>query len=139
VKAIAPIDEHRVYLFGHSAGARYGLILGLLESEYFAAVAVHAGALQPDDKNTLLKLATRKTPFAIIVGKNDSLFPLPVVRATRDMLKSDGFAVELTEIPNHDHNYYILSKPINDTVWTFLKPRSLDTPQKFIVYASKGN
>lgn len=137
VKAIAPIDDQRVYLFGHSAGARYALLLGLLESEYFAAVFVHAGALQPDAES-LLKLATRKMPFAIAVGTRDSLFPLADVRATRDLLERGGFAVELTEIPNHDHNYYEISKSINDTAWKFLKPRSLGQPQKFTVYASKG-
>jgi hypothetical protein len=41
--------------------------------------------------------------------------------------------------PNHDHNYYILSKSINETAWTFLKPRSLDQPQKFTVYPSGRN
>ena len=39
-----PIDRRRLYLFGHSAGAVHALTLGLLESQYFAAVAVHAGA-----------------------------------------------------------------------------------------------
>ena len=36
-----PIDSSRIYLFGHSAGAVFALRLGLLESQYFAAVAVH--------------------------------------------------------------------------------------------------
>jgi polyhydroxybutyrate depolymerase len=34
-----PIDPRRVYLMGHSGGAGHVLLLGLLESEYFAAVA----------------------------------------------------------------------------------------------------
>src|SRR5262245_15292593 len=42
------VDGRRMYVFGHSAGAVHGLDLGLLESEYFAAVAVHAGALSPE-------------------------------------------------------------------------------------------
>lgn len=36
------VDTSRVYLFGHSAGAEFAILLGLLESQYFAAVAIHA-------------------------------------------------------------------------------------------------
>ena len=35
-----PVDPRRVYLFGHSAGAIYSIEMGLLESEYFAGVAI---------------------------------------------------------------------------------------------------
>src|SRR6266498_4271353 len=48
VKAKYSVDPKRVYLFGHSAGAIHALKLGVLESEYFAAVAVHAGAFEPE-------------------------------------------------------------------------------------------
>src|SRR5436190_4903857 len=41
-----PIDEHRIYLFGHSGGASFALYMALYESEYFAATAIHAGALR---------------------------------------------------------------------------------------------
>jgi poly(3-hydroxybutyrate) depolymerase len=47
LKSKLPIDERRVYLFGHSAGAQFALQLALIESEYFAAVGIHAGALSP--------------------------------------------------------------------------------------------
>ena len=36
------VEPHHIYLFGHSAGAVLALNLAMLESEYFAAVAVHA-------------------------------------------------------------------------------------------------
>lgn len=36
------VDERRMYVCGHSAGAIHGLGLGLLESEYFAGIAAHA-------------------------------------------------------------------------------------------------
>ena len=41
------VDRRAMYVFGHSAGAIFGISMGVLESEYFAAVAVHAGALSP--------------------------------------------------------------------------------------------
>lgn len=49
LKAKHPIDPRRVYLFGHSGGAIVALYLGLLQSEYFAAVSIHAGAMRPED------------------------------------------------------------------------------------------
>ena len=42
-----------MYLFGHSAGAGQALYLSLLESEYFAATAVHAGALRTEDDRNI--------------------------------------------------------------------------------------
>ena len=135
LKAKYPIDERRVYLFGHSAGARFALQLGLIQSEYFAAVAVHAGDIDPRD-DEIMKFAERKIPFALIVGTVDPFFPLAAVRGTRDMLKEGEFPVELTEIPYHNHDYYKISKSINDIVWKFLKDKSLDAPQKYKVYAN---
>src|SRR5688500_1543079 len=70
LKAKYPIDERRVYLFGHSAGAGFALYMSLFESEYFAAMAIHAGALPPEDYWVVAR-ATRKIPMAIWVGDRD--------------------------------------------------------------------
>src|SRR5216684_2040646 len=45
IRAKYAIDPQRIYLFGHSGGAVFGLLVSLYESEYFAATAIHAGAL----------------------------------------------------------------------------------------------
>src|ERR1044072_5530873 len=105
LKSKYPVNPRRVYLFGHSAGASFALEMSLMESQYFAATAIHAGALPKDDFE-LIAPAKRKIPISIQVGENDEYFPLEVVRKTRDALKAGGFNVELTEIPNHDHWYY---------------------------------
>src|SRR3982751_1719714 len=44
LKSKYPINPRRVYLFGHSGGAVFALLMSTVASEYFAAVAVHAGA-----------------------------------------------------------------------------------------------
>jgi poly(3-hydroxybutyrate) depolymerase len=134
VKAKVTIDPHRIYLFGHSAGAMFALQLSLMESEYFAATAIHAGALQPHDY-PLTASAQRKIPIWMIVGTNDQLFPREKVRATRDELQKDGFPVELVEIPRHTHDYYSRSREINDKAWAFLSRQSLATEPKYLVYA----
>jgi poly(3-hydroxybutyrate) depolymerase len=120
-----PINPRRVYLFGHSAGASFSLEISLMESQYFAATAIHAGALPGSDRD-LVEMAKRKIPISIQVGDSDQSFPLKAVRATRDLLNENGFAVELTEIPKHDHWYYDMAPKINLAAWQFLKKYELD-------------
>jgi poly(3-hydroxybutyrate) depolymerase len=124
LKAKYPVDPRRVYLFGHSAGAIFTLMIGLIESEYFAAAAIHAGALRPDDYK-FFDYAKRKIPVALFVGDRDPLFPLNIVKATRDAFSSRSFPVEFTEIPNHNHWYYDRASKINEQIWAFLKQHAL--------------
>jgi poly(3-hydroxybutyrate) depolymerase len=125
LKTKYPINPRRVYLFGHSAGAVFALQMSLMESEYFAATAIHAGALPPG-QDDVIDLAKRKIPIFIQVGDSDQYFPLKFVRNTRDVLNARGFSVELTEIPGHDHWYYDLAPKINLKAWEFLKTRELN-------------
>jgi poly(3-hydroxybutyrate) depolymerase len=127
------IDLKRIYVFGHSAGAIQGLMLGLLESEYFAAVAIHAGAL-PSTSFDLIDMADRKIPFAIWVGTNDSFFPVPAVEATKAAMEAKGLSVALKTIRNHTHNYYQRSGEINAEAWAFLKEQKLAQNPKFKEY-----
>ena len=126
LKTKYPINPRRVYLFGHSAGAIFSLQMSLLESQYFAATAVHAGALRPQEFG-YIDLAQRKIPMFIQVGDIDPFFSLKVVRATRDALNAKGFSVQLTELPGHDHNYYDVAAKINSSAWDFLKKYELES------------
>lgn len=130
LKAKYPVNPRRVYLFGHSAGASFALEISLMESQYFAATAIHAGALQPDDFE-LIDVAKRKIPIFIQVGDSDQYFPLKAVRATRDALNAKGFSAELMELPGHDHWYYDLAPKINLRAWEFLKKYELETDQVY--------
>ena len=129
-----PIDPHRLYLFGHSGGACFALYMSLYESEYFAATAIHAGALRTEDKK-IVAIATRKIPMYIAVGTVDHFFPLADVRATRDMLNTNGFNVQLTEMPGHDHWYYDLAPKINAGAWNFLKEQKLAGDPRYTQYS----
>lgn len=133
LKSNYKIDSHRVYLFGHSAGAKASLILSLLESEYFAATAISAGTLMPQNYD-LFNQAERKIPIALFVGTKDLLFPLTAVRQTRDAFNERKFIVELTEIPDLDHNYYSKSSEINQKAWDFLVKYRLENEQKYKQY-----
>lgn len=119
------IDPRRVYLFGHSGGAIVALYLALLESEYFAAAAVHAGAMRPEDADFIGR-TKRKIPLSLFVGTKDPLFPVADVRQTREMLTSRGFDVEMNLIVNHTHDYSQRSAEINLMIWDFFKQHRLD-------------
>lgn len=120
-----PINPRRVYLFGHSAGASFALGIGIMESEYFAATAIHAGAL-PGSNRDMVNIAKRKIPMFIQVGDRDTFAPVKIVQATQDFLKENEFPIELTIIPNHDHWYYDMSAKINLAAWEFLKKYQLE-------------
>ena len=133
IKTKYPINKKRVYLFGHSGGATFALLMSLYESEYFAATAIHAGALPPE-ATVLIDLAKRKTPIQIQVGTVDDFFPLAIVRATRDLLNTRGFSVQLIEIPGHNHWYYDLAPKINQDAWEFLKTKELSDEPRYEEY-----
>jgi tetratricopeptide (TPR) repeat protein len=133
VKTKYPINPKKVYLFGHSGGALFALLMSLYESEYFAATAIHAGALYPE-ATVLIDLAKRKTPIQIQVGTVDEFFPLKSVRASRDLLNTRGFAVQLIELPGHNHWYYDLAPRLNQTAWEFLKTYELSGEPRYEEY-----
>jgi poly(3-hydroxybutyrate) depolymerase len=133
LKSKYPINPRRVYLFGHSAGASFALHMSLMESQYFAATAIHAGALTNEDME-LIALAKRKIPISIQVGDSDEFFPLKAVRATRDALKNAEIPVELIEIKDHDHWYYDQASKFNQTAWEFLKKYELQSDPQYQKY-----
>jgi hypothetical protein len=53
----------------------YALYLSIVESEYFAATAIHAGALLESNLK-LIDFAKRKLPISIWVGTVDASFPI---------------------------------------------------------------
>lgn len=134
LKSKYPINPRRVYLFGHSAGASFALQMSLMESQYFAATAIHAGALTAEEGTDLIPLAKRKIPISIQVGDSDEFFPVKVVRATRDALKNAEIPVELVEIKDHDHWYYDKASTFNQTAWEFLKKYELQSDPLYQKY-----
>ena len=130
------IDPRRVYLFGHSGGAGHVLLLGLLESEYFAAVGAHAGALRDSDR-PLLDVPQRKIPMAIWVGTKDQMVPLKMVRDTLAVLTKRGFPAKTFEISGHTHSYAERAPEVTAAAWEFLRKESLAADPKFYRYPFK--
>ncbi|MDQ3743049.1 MAG: alpha/beta fold hydrolase [Acidobacteriota bacterium] len=138
LRAKYPVNPRRVYLFGHSAGAVFAINLSMMESEYFAATAVHAGSWREEDEFSLADYAKRRTPLAIFVGDRDPFFPLSSVRATEAALKGRGFTVEVTVMKGHDHWYYDLAPEINRNAWAFLKRYELNAEPAYAAYEYTG-
>lgn len=128
------IDLRRIYAFGHSAGAAFALRMAPLESNFLAAIAVHAGAFRSPAEAGILPFAERKIPVLIVVGTMDPYFPVEAVRQTQAAFSAAGLPAEVREIPDHDHNYYAESKKINAMVWEFLSPRHLDADAHYSDY-----
>ena len=137
LKSKHPINPRRVYLFGHSGGAVFALVMSTVASEYFAAIAVHAGAFRSKTEFEMIGSARRKIPLSIWVGTNDPFFSLREVRATRDAFAEKNIVVQVNEIPGHDHNYYGMAARINASVWEFLKQVELSAEPKYSQFGVK--
>jgi poly(3-hydroxybutyrate) depolymerase len=137
LKSKYPINPRRVYLFGHSGGAVFGLVMSTVASEYFAAVAVHAGAFRSKTEFDLIATAKRKIPISIWVGTSDPFFSVREVRATRDAFATKDIVVQVNEIPGHDHNYYEIASRVNASAWEFLKQAELSAEPKYSQFGVK--
>jgi TonB family protein len=134
VRGKYPIDGKRIYLFGHSAGAVFALEMGVMESQYFAAAGVHAGAMNESYYPSLDDLAKRKLRLAIWVGTEDPYVPLTMVRNTQNALKENGGDAQIFEMKGDDHDYYAVAKDLNPKIWSFLSASSLDADAKWQTY-----
>ena len=128
-----PIDGRRIYLFGHSAGANFALQMAMLESEFFAAAAIHAGAVS-SDYYAVFDAATRKIPMAIYIGTRDQFYPIDVVRGVHDALEKRGFDLLYKEMPDHDHNYKAVAGEINKEIWDFFAGHPLPADPRYTNY-----
>jgi poly(3-hydroxybutyrate) depolymerase len=133
-KTKCAIDPRRVYVMGHSGGAVYALTLAMLESEYFAAVAIHAGGWRAANEFNAMGYAKRKIPAMIFIGDKDEFFSLNAVEHTRSELERAGFPVSVTVVKDHDHRYQNVSDQINPQMWKFLSGNTLPGEPVFAAY-----
>jgi predicted esterase len=134
VAASHPIDVRRMYLFGQSGGAVYALTLSLLESEYFAAAAFHAGGWRQPAEYHVLDYARRKIPIGIWVGDKDEYFSLGSVENTQRLLIHSGFPAQLTVLRGRHHSILDVPADFNASVWAFVKAQSLPGDPTFARY-----
>jgi predicted esterase len=124
VKTAWKLDPRRVYVFGHSAGGILTFDAAMMDSDLFAAAAVHAGVITPE-YDWILARAKRKTPIALYIGDRDEYFPLAQAQRTRDKLLAAGFPLHYVEIPGHAHNIHEVAAQLIRDAWAFLSQFSL--------------
>jgi dienelactone hydrolase len=107
----------------------------MLESQYFAAAAVHAGAWRQAAEFRAIPFARRKIPLKLIVGERDEFFSVRSVRRTEDALKAAGFPIEVELVEGQRHAYTPEVAPsINESAWRFLSVHKLEAAPVFAHY-----
>jgi poly(3-hydroxybutyrate) depolymerase len=134
VAAKHPIDRRRIYLFGSSSGAVHALTVAVLESQYFAGVAIHAGAWRDKSSFRALPFARRKIPVWMAIGTLDEYFSMRSVTDTESALRAAGHPVEVLVIKGHHHPYDEVVSQVNRDAWKFLAPLELAEAPVFQLY-----
>jgi poly(3-hydroxybutyrate) depolymerase len=127
-------DRRRLYLFGVSGGAVHALTLGSIESEYFAAVAIWAGAWRERRSYLALAHARRKIPIALFIGDRDEFFPIDSVQETAAAFRDAGHPVQLMILPGQRHDYHHVAARLNPAAWDFLQASELPAEPYFQPY-----
>jgi predicted esterase len=98
------IDDHRIYLMGHSQGGAGALHIADKYSSIWAAVAGLAPGAPGFQVDSNAKF--KDVPILIMVGQNDSL--IASVQRLDERLKSLNIAHEYKEVPGKDHGGIIM-------------------------------
>jgi hypothetical protein len=109
-KKIVPLDPRRIYIFGHSMGGYLGYDAAMLQSNYFAAGAVHAMGIS-EDYYWIVARTERKTPVAIYIGDREQPVLCDKARKTRDLLRKENFPVHYVELTDHDQQPLRAQRP----------------------------
>lgn len=107
------IDPDRIYLFGHSAGAKLAqVVVNRIEGPWRAA-AVHAGTVPPQ----WLRPIENGAPVRHYLGSSDHIFDVPTGRAVGQEMARMGHDHELIIIPGHTHWFYVAGPQIAQDAW----------------------
>lgn len=112
------IEATKMYLFGHSNGARKAIALAVSNPGTYTAVVAHAGTLpQP----VVLASPVAAAPkIGLFLGDRDHIFSVDSARKTVAWLEHKGYPVSLYILQNHTHWYYADFIRINESVWAFM-------------------
>jgi poly(3-hydroxybutyrate) depolymerase len=122
-----PIDPTRVYLFGDDSGGIYGIEIGIVDSQNWAATCARASIIDTSNY-ALFKHAQYKEPFEVWVGDNDADHPLRVLALEHDAFTKAGFPFDLKIIPNSPGSYGNVYDEVNDGCYKFFTEHPLPAP-----------
>lgn len=95
-----PIDENRIYLYGHSMGGGGAIYLGAKYPEIWAAIAPMAPAI-PSVRIDLEKV--KHIPVFMVHGDKDRVLPVEAARRWVGKLKKAGVPHRYIEVEGGDH------------------------------------
>lgn len=116
VKEEGLVNSDRIYIFGHSEGARYVEALINRVAGPWKAAAVHAGFSNP---SKVISPADPK-PIRYYLGTRDHIFLPNAAREAANGMAANGHDVELHMIPGHTHWFYDVGPKIAADAWNWL-------------------
>lgn len=122
-----PIDQRRVYLFGESTGGVYATAVGLFDSQYWAATAVHDAKLDASNYS-LFKYAQRKEPFALWLGDRDPNLKVDEAQNEKEAFTAAGFPFLLKVMVFSNGEYGGNYDQVNEGAWKFFQQNQLPGP-----------
>ena len=99
------VDRKRVYLSGLSDGGTFSYIFGLASAELFAGIAPIAGDFHPMMDPLLRQKKGIETPFLVVHGAHDAIFPIETARQACQLFERIGYKVTYRELPDWGHAY----------------------------------
>ena len=93
------VDDERIYLAGHSAGGTGAWHLGPKYANVWAALAVFAGRVTPDEAPQV-----RQIPQFIVQGDADTTVPVQYAREMVAELKRLGVSHQYIEVAGGTHS-----------------------------------
>ena len=103
------IDEHRIYLWGHSMGGSGTYYLASRYPDIWAGLAAVAGGSLT--AGYVDAQAIRHIPFLVIQGTDDQTVPVSRARAPVRKMRELGMQHLYIEIPGGDHSLFISRNP----------------------------
>lgn len=130
VPADIPIDENRVFVFGHSAGGGLASRLTQVTSHSVRAISVHGG-MSKVESDYDGREAYFQEPIRVYSGELEEYFPPKAALAMSKQYAAERHKVELVTIPNHNHWFYTNGPEIaQDALEWFLSLRTIEVAER---------
>ncbi|MGE0706864.1 MAG: hypothetical protein AB7N76_06630 [Planctomycetota bacterium] len=116
------VDTKRRYYHGFSAGAHWGYVVVLANTQTFAGLGINAGSMGiAIQQGVWPGQVARKIPVAIRHGATDTVVPVAVGRQDRDRLMNAGHLVAYEEFGGG----HTVAAADAQAIWAFLKDKKL--------------
>ena len=114
------IKSAKIYLFGHSNGAKQAIAQAVRHPGMFHKVAAHAGTLPLKIDKSIVNVSPKSVKVAMFLGDSDHIFSADSGRQTVRWLSSIGIESDFYILKDHSHWYYKDAHRINESIWGFL-------------------